>query len=152
MYEIKAKLAASRVQVSRTGSRLRRLPKIVLGTGAVLRIAPGRSVKITPEVYEANKALLDQCKEIIEVKDLRPKVDEEVIPPKPLPPEPLPIEPIEEEAVKPEPPKVEEAPSIQEDIIQEATSEVVAEEPASEKPKPKKRRSRKKKKVEPEDA
>lgn len=143
MYEIKAKLIASRVNVSRAGARARRLPSIVLGTGAVLRIAPGRSVKITPAVYESNKTLLDTFSEVIEVIDLRPK--EDVVPPQPVPPEPVEVEPtVEPEPTLPEPEVVEP--------VQELAEETPAIEPViEEEPKPKKRRSRKKKKVE-EDA
>lgn len=140
MYEIKAKLIASRVQVSRAGARARRLPSIVLGTGAVLRIAPGRSVQITPEVYESNKSLLETFENVIEVRDLRPK--EDIAPPQPVPPEPEEVAPIVEE-----PPK-------EESVVEESKEEVVIEEeqPKAEEEKPKPKRRRRKKKVEPENA
>lgn len=140
MYEIKAKLIASRVQVSRAGTRARRLPSIVLGTGAVLRIAPGRSVQITPEVYESNKSLLETFKSVIEVRDLRPK--EDIDPPQPVPPEPEEVAPIIEDHPK------------EELVVEEVKAEVIVEEeqPIVEEEKPKPKRRRRKKKVEPEDA
>lgn len=84
MYEIKAKLIADRINISRGGARARRLPSIVLATGAVLRIAPGRSVRVTEQVYEANKALLDSFAGMIDVIDRR-----DITPPAPIPPEPV---------------------------------------------------------------
>ena len=84
MYEIKAKLIADRINISRGGARARRLPSIVLATGAVLRIAPGRSVRVTEQVYEANKALLDSFAGMIDVIDRRA-----ITPPAPIPPEPV---------------------------------------------------------------
>ena len=99
MYEIKAKLIADRINISRGGARARRLPSIVLATGAVLRIAPGRSVRVTEKVYEANKALLDSFKGMIDVIDHR-----EITPPAPVPPEPVEeVKPEPVEEVKPEP-------------------------------------------------
>lgn len=71
MYEIKAKLIANRINISRGGSRARRLPSIVLATGDVLRIAPGRSVRVTEQVYSDNKQLLEQFSDMIDVVDLR---------------------------------------------------------------------------------
>ena len=127
MYEIKAKLIADRINISRGGARARRLPSIVLATGAVLRIAPGRSVRVTEKVYEANKALLDSFKGMIDVIDHR-----EITPPAPVPPEPV-------EEVKPEP--VEEVkPEPVEEVKPEPVEEV----------KPKRRRSKPKPKPEPE--
>ena len=84
MYEIKAKLIANRINISRGGARARRLPSIVLATGDVLRIAPGRSVKVTEQVYQANKALIDSFADMIDVIDHR-----EITQPAQVPPEPV---------------------------------------------------------------
>ena len=67
MIEIKAKLVTDRISLARAGSRKRRLPTIVLGTGAVIKLPPGRSVKVTEEVYEANKALLSQFEGMLDI-------------------------------------------------------------------------------------
>ena len=71
MYEIRAKTIAERINISRGGKRARRLPSIVLGTGAVPRISPGRSVRVTESVYRANKYALDMLEGVVEVIDRR---------------------------------------------------------------------------------
>ena len=95
MIEIKAKLVADRISLARAGSRARRLPTIVLGTGAVIKLSPGRSVKVTEEVFNANKALLSQFEGLLDIIGVEPE-------PTPVEPEPAPVEP-EPAPVEPEP-------------------------------------------------
>ena len=134
MYEIKAKLIADRINISRGGARARRLPSIVLATGAVLRIAPGRSVRVTEQVYEANKALLDSFAGMIDVIDRR-----DITPPAPMPPEPVEEEKPKRRRSKPKPkPDLTEA----HDAVAAPEPEPVKEE------KPKRTRKSRRKKVE----
>ncbi len=162
MFRIKAKLIADRVNVARAGSRARRQPTIVLGTGAVIKLAPGRSVDITPQAYKANKTLLDQFSDMITVTSLS---GEPFVPPSKLAPPPkvdpsiindpatkiVLIEKAEDFAPVEEEPKAE----VVEDsapIEEEPKAEVVEDSaPIEEEPKPKKRRRRKKKVVTPEE-
>ena len=158
MFRIKAKLIADRVSVARAGSRARRQPVIVLGTGAVVKLAPGRSVDVTPEVYKANTTLLNQFSDMITVESLlkepftQPsklatpiKVDPSVL----LDPEtkfvvtdrepeiiePAVVDPVVEQAVEQDP--VEEKP-----VEQEPAEAITPEQPAEEKPKKKRRRKK----------
>ena len=73
MIEIKAKLVADRISLARAGSRARRLPTIVLGTGAVIKLSPGRSVKVTEEVFSANRALLSQFEGLLDIIGVEPE-------------------------------------------------------------------------------
>ena len=132
MYKITAKKIANRVAISRGGSRIRRLPTLQVAGGACIKIAPGRSVVVTEEIYKANEKLLEELSSVITVVSLRKEVsvDTEA---ETLPPEPAPPEPVVEEEPKSEP-LPEPEPEKEEDPV------VVEEEP---KPKPKrKRRSR----------
>ena len=86
MIEIKAKLVADRISLARAGSRARRLPTIVLGTGAVIKLSPGRSVKVTEEVFSANRELLSQFEGLLDIIGVEPE-------PAPVEPEPAPVEP-----------------------------------------------------------
>ena len=82
MIEIKAKLVADRISLARAGSRARRLPTIVLGTGAVIKLSPGRSVKVTEEVFSANRELLSQFEGLLDIIGVEPE-------PAPVEPEPV---------------------------------------------------------------
>ena len=135
MIEIKAKLVTDRISLARAGSRNRRLPTIVLGTGAVIKLSPGRSVKVTEAVYEANKALLSQFDGMLEVSGYSaPVVVEEPAPVVVEEPAPVVVE-------EPAPVVVEElAPVVVEEpapVVVEELAPVVVEEPA-----PKKKRRR----------
>ena len=55
MYKITANLIKDRISISRSGRRVRRLPSITLSTGALIKLAPGRSVTISEEVYALNE-------------------------------------------------------------------------------------------------
>lgn len=55
MYKITANLIKDRISISRNGHRVRRLPSITLSTGALIKLAPGRSVTISEEVYALNE-------------------------------------------------------------------------------------------------
>jgi outer membrane biosynthesis protein TonB len=142
MYEIKAKLIADRINISRGGARARRLPSIVLATGAVLRIAPGRSVRVTEQVYEANRALLDSFAGVIDIIDHR-----EITPPAPIPPEPTEEEKPKRRRSKPKPAPEPEPVSEPETIPAPEPEPVITPDPEPvEEEKPKRtRRSRRKK-------
>ena len=144
MYEIKAKLIADRINISRGGARARRLPSIVLATGDVLRIAPGRSVRVTEQVYEANKALLDSFEGMIDVIDHR-----KITPPAPIPPEPAEEEKPKRRRSKPKPkPAPEPEPVSEPETIPAPEPEPVITpdpEPAEEEKPKRTRRSRRKK-------
>ena len=55
VYKITANLIKDRISISRSGRRVRRLPSITLSTGALIKLAPGRSVTISEEVYALNE-------------------------------------------------------------------------------------------------
>ena len=127
MIEIKAKLVTDRISLARAGSRKRRLPTIVLGTGAVIKLPPGRSVKVTEEVYEANKALLSQFEGMLDISGNFTQTEE---------PAPVSVEePAPVSVEEPAPVSVEEP----EPVSVEEPEPVSVEEPA---PAPKKRRRR----------
>ena len=144
MIEIKAKLVADRISLARSGSRARRLPTIVLGTGAVIKLAPGRSVRVTPEVFKANANLLAQFEGMLEFKgDALPDYLQEArergrekaralkaVEPEPAPvePEPTPVEP-EPTPVEPEPTPVEPEPAPVEPEPAPVEPEIVVEKP-----------------------
>jgi hypothetical protein len=58
MFRIKGKSISARVSTSRTGVRSRRLPSIVLSSGAVIKIHPNRHVFITENDLKENYSRL----------------------------------------------------------------------------------------------
>ena len=116
MFRIKGKSVSNRVVASRTGTRSRRLPSIVLRNGAVIKIHPNRHVFVSSEDVKANLprlvaiadmitvshgvypfetvSLEDLCEDIVEATDLMSEPEPEVI-----------IEPEPEVIIEPEPSK-----------------------------------------------
>ena len=68
MFLITAKNIRSRVLVSRSGARRRRLPQICLARGAVIKIAPGRSVTISLDDILSNMENLKDYENEITIK------------------------------------------------------------------------------------
>ena len=119
MFRITGKSISNRVTASRTGLRARRLPNIVLGSGAVIKIHPNRQVLITEDDLRANLNRLLEVSSYISVSRDEPPFSEislleldtptpEVVPepvvevvPEPEP-EPV-VEPEPEPVVEPEP-------------------------------------------------
>lgn len=127
MIEIKAKLVSDRISLSRAGGRARRQPTIVLGTGAVIKLSPGRSVRVTEGVYQANKALLEQFSGMIEISGDLPTSSDEPVKEKTAPVD--------------APTEVVEASEPEILVVQEAKEEPPAsEEQVEAKPKPKRRK------------
>ena len=142
MYQITAVQVSSRVSISRTGRRVRRLPQIILPNGALIKLAPGRSVVIDERTYLENKDRLSQWGETVRIKSLattqeapaheeaRPVEEEAPVLPTPEP------EPAVEE--QPEPPQEEPQPEEKEDDapIQEEERPTVEEPEPKPEPKP----------------
>ena len=152
MYLVTALRAVQRVKAARTGVRLRRNPVVVMKDGSTIKLPPGRSVRITDEIYESNKKLFAEFSSMITVKCLTPTVS-------PTPIEPTvnavvpPIAPVEEDEEDTIPPKVPaEEPKV---IVEEAevkkpktrrkkaASEDTSSSTSEDAPKPKRRRRRK---------
>ena len=152
MYQITAVQISSRLSMSRTGRRVRRLPQIVLPNGTLIKLAPGRSVVIDERTYRENQDLLSQWGDAVRIKALATTqeasaheeartVEEEVsvLPtPEPAPaaeeqPEPPQEEPQPEEKEADAPVQEEERPAVEE----------VEPEPAPEPVKPKRGRPKK---------
>lgn len=152
MYQITAVQISSRLSMSRTGRRVRRLPQIILPNGTLIKLAPGRSVVIDERTYLENKDRLSEWGEAVRIKPLattqeapaheeaRPVEEEALVLPTPEP------EPAVEE--QPEPPQ-EEPQSEEEEAdtsIQEEERAPVEEpepEPAPKPTKPKRGRPKK---------
>ena len=133
MYLLQANTARERINLSRGGIRLRRLPSISIGE-AVIKIHPGRQVTITDETYEANRTLLETFKDSLKVTRLN-QTEAPTEPPVPEPapkPEPEPIPPA---PVEPEEPT-------EEDLFAQLVREAEAKEKLDTQPKPKTRRPR----------
>ena len=151
MYTVTAVRSANRVHLSRTGIRTRRFPQLVLVDGSTIKLSPGRSVKITEDIFKRNLELLntfigsvevrDSLGALIDLEDIHSKV--ETIPPQPV---------SEPELNEVSEPIIEVEEPVQEEVIEEPVQEVVVEEPVQEevievpkkevKPAPKKRRKR----------
>ena len=159
MFRITGKRVSTRIAKARGGARVRRLPSIVLGNGAVIKIHPNRSVLVSARDIRANAnrisgftgmvvisettapfnivSLLD----IMNVEGVKtePIVEEKVEPPTEPPPvvEPEPIiEP--EPVVEPEPiiepePVVEEPPPPQKKRRRRRTKAQIAADKAESK-------------------
>ena len=67
MYIVTALRAVQRVKTSRTGVRLRRNPVVVMKDGSTIKLSPGRSVRITEEIYHWNKKLFEENSTVLRV-------------------------------------------------------------------------------------
>ena len=67
MFRITGKSISNRATASRTGLRARRLPSIVLSSGAVIKIHPNRQVLITEDDLRANLSRLIEVSSYISV-------------------------------------------------------------------------------------
>ena len=115
MFRITGKNISNRITANRTGLRKRRLPSIVLSSGAVIKIHPNRQVLISEDDLRNNLERLIETSSFISVRravapfeeiSLLDLVEAPVTTPPPVPePEPI-IEPEPEpepEVIEPEP-------------------------------------------------
>ena len=164
MFRITGKRVSTRISKARGGARVRRLPSIILGDGAVIKIHPNRSVLVSDRDLRANANRISEFVDMIIISrptppfsnvslyDILNGTDEPAQnvtdrdeaptePPSPIEPEPV-VEERVEEPTQP-PPAVEPEPIVEEPepepIVEEPEPEPVAEKPA---PAPKKRRKR----------
>ena len=114
MFRITGKNISNRVAANRTGLRARRLPSIVLCSGAVIKIHPNRQVLISEDDLRNNLERLTETSSFISVRravapfeeiSLLDLVETPVTTPPPVPePEPeVVIEPEPEPIIEPEP-------------------------------------------------
>ena len=153
MFRITGKRVSTRISKARGGARVRRLPSIVLGDGAVIKVHPNRSVLISERDLRANANRISEFIDMVVISeptapfntvslldvvngDAEPTVEERAE----LPTEPPPAiepEPVIEERVElptEPPPAIEPEP-----IVEEPEPHSILDNSA---PAPKRRRKR----------
>ena len=133
MFRITGKRVSTRISKARGGARVRRLPSIILGDGAVIKVHPNRSVLVSEKDLRANANRISEFVDMIIISeptapfnnvslyDILNGTDE-------------PVEVVADlnEAATEPPPAIEPEP-----VVEEPEPEPVVEKPA-----PKKRRKR----------
>ena len=153
MFRITGKRVSTRISKARGGARVRRLPSIVLGDGAVIKVHPNRSVLISERDLRANANRISEFIDMIVISEptapfntvslfdvvngdveVEPTVEERAELPTEPPPaiEPEPVTEERAELPTEPPPAIEPEP-----IVEELEPEPVVRSPA-----PKKRRKR----------